>query len=266
MTWRKENPMRINRYLAKCGLASRRKAEDYIREGRVMVGGEVLRDLSYQVQAGDRILVDGKEVRFEEEVFFLYHKPRKVLVSHQDPFHSRLIYDDLPKMDSLFAVGRLDFDSEGLLFVTNRGDLAQTIAHPSYQMEKEYWVFLNRPLPAIDEDWTRFGLTFRGFHYRPDRLEFLSKEEIDGRSYALTDWPPGGSRDGQLVRIILHEGKKREVRRFFQGLGYEVIRLIRVRLGPLDIGGLRAGQYRPARPEEIRALEERANMVRKGDN
>lgn len=258
--------MRINRYLAKCGLASRRKAEDYIREGRVSVGGKILRDLSYQVQAGDRILVDGKEVRIEEEVFFLYHKPRKVLVSHHDPFHSRLIYDDLPKMDSLFAVGRLDFDSEGLLFVTNRGGLAQTIAHPSYQMEKEYWVFLDRPLPAIDEAWTHFGLTFRGVHYRPDRLEFLSKEEIDIRSYTLTDWPPKGSEDGHLVKIILHEGKKREVRRFFQALGYEVVRLIRVRLGPLDISELSAGQYRPARSEEIRALEERASMVRKGDN
>lgn len=266
MRWRKESLMRINRYLAKCGLASRRKAEDYIRAGRVMVGGEVLQDLSYQVQAGDCIRVDGKEVRMEEEVFFLYHKPVKVLVSHHDPFHSRLIYDDLPKMDSLFAVGRLDFDSEGLLFVTNRGGLAQTIAHPSYQMEKEYWVFLDHPLPAIDAAWTRAGLTFRGIHYWPDHLEFLTKEEIDGRSYALTDWPPEGSENGQLVKIILHEGKKREVRRFFQGLGYEVIRLIRVRLGPLDIGGLGAGQYRSARPEEISALEEWASMVRKGNN
>lgn len=254
--------MRINRYLAKCGLASRRKSEDFIREGRVMVAGKVLRDLSYQVQPGDKVIVDGKEVRFEEEAFFLYHKPRKVLVSHHDPFHSRLIYEDLPKIDSLFAVGRLDFDSEGLLFVTNQGDLAQTIAHPSYQMDKEYWALLDRPLPAIDDAWTEEGLIYQGIQYKPDRVEWLSEEDILSSSYHLPNWPPRGPHQRQFIRLQLHEGKKREVRRFFKALGYEVIRLIRVRIGPLDLGELGPGDYRPAKPEEIQALENQLQMIR----
>lgn len=257
--------MRINRYLAKCGVASRRKAEEYIRQGRVQVNGQVMTDLAYQIQEGDRVQVDGKDVILDQAVLFLYHKPYGVLVSHQDPFHQRLIYQDLPAIDSLFAVGRLDYNSEGLLLVTNRGKLAQSIAHPSYEMEKEYWALLDRPLEAVDETWWTQGVSYRGTLYRPDGVSFLGKKEIEDRAYAIENWPPQEAQAGQLVKIVLHEGKKREVRRFFEALGFEVRRLIRVRLGQIDLGRLEAGHYRPASPHETSYLEERAERLEKGE-
>lgn len=241
--------MRINQYLARSGLASRRKAEVYVLAGRVKINGQVIRSLSYQVRPEDRVEVDGDLLTLAQPVFYLFHKPAHCLASHQDPHEEHLIYAYLPKDPSLFSVGRLDFDSEGLLFITNQGSLAQAIAHPAHEMEKEYWVLLDRPFSLQDRSRLLQGVRYEGIFYQVDGVDQRFE-----RSYPITGWNQAPVE--QKLRLILHEGKKREVRRLLLALGYRVERLVRVRIGPLDLKGLKAGSFRPAKDIELALLKE----------
>ena len=242
--------MRINRFLSSCGLGSRRKAEGLVKERRVRVNGKTISDLSFQVSERDQVQVDEKIVRPLEPRFYLLNKPRGVMVSHFDPHFQKLIYDYFPDPRGLFSVGRLDVDSQGLIFVTNRGDLAQKIAHPSHEMEKEYWVLLNK---AFDPSSTRRaieGVQGKEEAYRVDVMEPLKELSLAKKRLLLSNDPD----PMKMVRVVLHEGKKREVRRIFEALGYRVERLLRVRIGPVSLGDLPPGHYREILPDEQKAL------------
>lgn len=239
--------MRINRYLASCGIASRRKSEQYIIEGRVKVNGKTVKDLSCNINDDDIVTMNGKQIKILKDKSFLFHKPRGYMVSHSDPYAKNFIYDLLPNDLGLFAAGRLDVDSEGLLFVSNMGKEANLLIHPSINIEKEYWVIINKILSEKDRIELISGVEGKYDYYKADEICFLSDEKIP----VIKDWPKAKQLKGRKVKVVIHEGKKREVRRLFASLGYKVERLVRVRIGSLFLDGIEEGKYRELTSEEI---------------
>lgn len=243
--------MRINRYLARAGVASRRKAEELIRAGRVMVNGAVVDDFSIDI-TDQTVFVDGERITPpQKRILLRFHKPKGVLSSRFDPHGGPYIFDYLPKDPSLIAIGRLDKASEGLMLITNDGVFAQQMAHPSHETKKEYIVLLDRPLQSKDRARIAAGTRSFGAYYHVDRL---LPYQTDARLDAILEhWPPRQA-SGRIWHVALHEGKKREIRRLFQAHGYEVERLIRIKMGGYSLYGLSPGkveeiaeQYRNAR-------------------
>ena len=230
--------MRLNRFLALAGVASRRGAEDYIRRGRVMVNGKVASDLATQVSPADHVKVDGRIVRQQPLVYLLLNKPKGYLTTRSDDRKRKTIYDLLPPgLPKLAHVGRLDLESEGLLLLTNDGELALRLTHPRYKLRKEYLVTLDREFDMADWPKVRQGVYLAEGRARFDEVHKIGSEQI---------------------RVVLTQGIKRQVRRVLASLGYRVRRLQRIKIGPLMAQGLKAGEFRELRPEEITALREPA--------
>ena len=227
--------MRISRALALAGIAARRKCEAHVLAGEVAVNGEVVKDLGRQVEPGkDRITFRGKPVAAEQKVYFLLHKPAGYTTTVSDPRAGKTVFELLPKLPArVFPVGRLDRDSTGLLLFTNDGDLANRLTHPRYEVGKVYEARLDRPLEPAALARLKRGIQLEDGPARPERVELLA---------------PG------TVRLLLREGKKREVRRIFEALGYRVQALCRTSFGPLRLGDLPAGRGRFLRMEEIAVL------------
>ena len=226
--------MRLNRFLALAGIASRRGAEAFIRNGRVSVNGKTCTDLSTQVAQSDHVKVEGRPVRAREFVYILLNKPRDFLTTRSDERSRKTIYDLLPgKLPKLAHVGRLDKESEGLLLLTNDGELALRMTHPRFKLEKEYLVTLDRELEMADVPKFR-----RGVYLAEGRARFDAVFKVNP----------------QQVRVILTQGIKRQVRRVFAALDYNVKRLQRIRIGALTDKGLRPGDIRFLRSEEVLAL------------
>ena len=250
--------MRINRYLSLCGLASRRDSEQFILDGRIRVNGTVLQDLSYRVREGDLVECDGRPLKpVLDYRYYSFHKPRYVLSSHSDPHHDRFIYDYLPKDRMLFSAGRLDYDSEGLMVISDDGEFINRLAHPSREVEKEYVVLLDRPVEAAILAPLSEGVNYRGEFYQINQVSYLQKGDFSLEK-VLPDWKEEDYEPNRLLRICIHEGKKREVKRIFESIGFHVIRLIRVRIGGLTLGSLPAGQYCEFSKAEITSLIEPA--------
>ena len=232
--------MRLSRFLARAGVTSRRKAEELIRAGRVRVNGRVITELSFRVvPERDRVEVDGKEVKLPERVYYLFYKPRGFLTALSDPHGRPTIKEFLRGLPpGVFPVGRLDRDSEGLLLLTNDGDLAQKLLHPRYEIPRVYRVWLTRP-PREDLllRILREGLEIEGRRVFPEEIKLIRR-----------------SRRECVYEVRLHEGRKREVRKIFATAGSRVKRLVRIQFGPLRLSDLRPGEIRPLSPEEKRAL------------
>lgn len=229
--------MRINRYLASAGFGSRRAVEELVRLRRVAIDGETVTELATTVPPEAEVTVDGKPARpARHAVYFMMNKPAEYLVSQSDPQGRRLAIDLIRPIFSghLFSVGRLDYLSTGLLIFTNDGDLARDLMHPRYQIEREYVVETRRPCEdSVLETFTN-GITIEGEHYRCLRCQRLSARRI---------------------RVVLAEGKNREIRRVFQFLHAPVVRVHRVRFGNLRLGELPEGLVRPLNEAEILALQ-----------
>jgi 23S rRNA pseudouridine2605 synthase len=226
--------VRLNRFLALAGLSSRRGAEEYIRHGRVTVNGQLSTNLATQVAPSDQVKVDGQIVRTQEFVYLLLNKPADYLTTRSDERSRKTIYDLLPAdLPNLAHVGRLDKESEGLLLLTNDGDLAFRITHPKFKLEKEYLVTLDREIEAEDSAKTK-----KGVYLAEGRARFEAIAKVNPRQ----------------VRVVLTQGMKRQVRRVFAALGYKVRRLQRVRIGPLTDLGLRSGQVRFLSRQEVDSL------------
>lgn len=231
--------MRIARALAAAGVAARRKCEAIILRGEVSVNGERVQDLGRQVDpVKDRILFRGRPVRAQERVFFLLHKPAGYTTTAADPHAAKTVYELLPAelrsgRTRVFPVGRLDRDSTGLLLFTNDGELANRLTHPRYEVGKWYEVRLDRPLKPEDRGRLLKGVPLEEGAARAEEVEV----------------PAAGK-----VRLLLREGKKREVRRLFDRLGYRVLALCRTDFGPLTLAGLKPGQGRFLTAEEAGGL------------
>ena len=222
--------------MALCGVASRRASEAIILEGRVTVNGETARELGTKVSASDRVLVDGKEIFMEEtKRYVLLNKPAGYVCSLSDE-KGRPVAADLLKdaySERLYNVGRLDMFSSGLILFTNDGDFARTLSHPSAELEKEYIVDSSVPLPRnLAEDFMK-GVRVDGVFYR-------CRDAVELNSHRM--------------RIVLIEGKNREIRKVFESREIGIKRLMRVRIGNVGVSGLQFGQFRDLTSVEVQSL------------
>ncbi|MED1793895.1 pseudouridine synthase [Brevibacillus nitrificans] len=234
---------RLQKVLAHAGVASRRHCEELIVQGHVQVNGKVVRELGTKVDPqADQILVHGRPIQTEQHVYLMLHKPTGVITSVSDPRGRRVVTDLLKGIkERVYPVGRLDYDTSGLLLLTNDGELANRLAHPSYEIDKVYraWV---KGVPS------------------PDKVKRLATgiSLEDGMTSAgearLLKTAP--ARDKALVELTIHEGRNRQVRRMCDAIGHPVLTLERIRLGFLTLEGLSAGQYRPLTSAEVEKLKQ----------
>lgn len=232
--------MRLNRFLAQAGVASRRAADQLIAAGRVAVNGETVTKLGIDVDPErDTVAFDGRPLeRPASFTYIVLNKPPDCVVTMADPQGRRTAAQLVSGVGvRVVPVGRLDADTEGLLLLTDDGDLAHRVAHPSFELDKVYEV----------EAW--------GVLTDDERRRLETGIELDGRLTTPAAVRPVSTGDNTtIVEITLHEGRKRQVRRMFEEVGHRVARLRRVRLGPLELGGLPPGQWRRLTDEELRAL------------
>jgi 23S rRNA pseudouridine2605 synthase len=239
-------PERIQRILARVGFGSRRGVEDLIRQGRVTVNGReaILGDRADA--AKDRVAVDGVPVPAHPELrFYALNKPEGVTTTLRDPHADRSLAPYLPKGPRVFPVGRLDRDSEGLLLLTNDGDLAYRVQHPRYGVEKEYLVEVEGTLSRRAAGALSAGVPLDDGLARAKRVGAIHR--AGGRS---------------SVRLVMAEGRKRIVRRMMDALGFPVKRLVRTRIGPVRLGDLHPGRVRPLLPDEVADLYRETGLGR----
>jgi 23S rRNA pseudouridine2605 synthase len=226
--------------LAQTGIASRRQCEVLIEAGRVQVNGEVVRTLGTRVRPErDRVQVDGEAVRAEAPLTILLHKPAGYITSRSDPQGRPVVTSLVAELSRprLFPVGRLDWDTEGLLLLTNDGALANALTHPRYAVRKVYHAKLKgHPAPEA------LGLLTRGVVCEGEPLKALAAKVLHPTRHNI--W----------IAITLAQGHYRQIRRMCEAIGYPVLKLIRVALGPLRLGSLPRGQWRPLSPDELRSL------------
>ena len=232
--------MRLQKYLASCGVASRRNAEQMILDGRVSVNGEIVRVLGTQLdELSDTVQVDGCIVRPETEKHYLaYNKPVGEVTTVSDPEGRATVMDrfrDYPVR--LFPVGRLDYDSEGLLLLTNDGDLMNKVLHPSFEIQKSYLTKVANNVSDQEIRMLRKGVIIDGKLTSPAEVRLIRHDTFS------TD-----------LLITIHEGRNRQVRKMIEAVGHQVVRLKRVRFGPVQLGDLPSGMWRKLTDEEIQKL------------
>ena len=229
--------MRLNRFLATAGVGSRRHCDELIAEGRVTINGKRCTDFSAQPAERDHVKVDGKLVRPERPLHIILHKPAGFVSTKSDPHTRDTIFDLLPaKFPRLFNVGRLDAQTEGLLILTNDGNLAQRLTHPRYKVEKEYEITLDRPWnPTLTPKLLR-GIFLDGQKAQIARLHSITPTRL---------------------RVVLRQGINRQIRRMFFEIGYEVKRLVRTRIGNIRLADLPRGHWRALTKAELGSLEPR---------
>lgn len=226
-----EQETRLNKYLAACGVDSRRGCDAMILEGHVEVNGHICLKPGTRIKDSDHVRVDGRRVTLLRSTTILLNKPRGLVCTKEDEFQRETIYALLPgSLQHLHHVGRLDADSEGLLILTNDGDLTQQLMHPSNKVEKEYLVTSNQPFLQEHLD-----LFLSGVYTKEGKLSAKSLRRMSARR----------------LSIVLDQGAKRQIRVMFDTLGYQVQKLVRVRIGTLWGGDLEVGRYVLLGPEEI---------------
>jgi pseudouridine synthase len=234
--------MRLNKFLAHAGVCSRREADRWIAEGRVDVNGNVVLELGEKIDpARDRVVAGGRLVRGEEErqVYILLNKPAGRVVSVKDPFGRPTVMDLLARIPArVYPVGRLDLDSEGALLLTNDGDLALRLTHPRFGAVKVYEVRVEGEPGEDDLNKVRGGIFLEGRKTAPARVQLLRR----------------GHRN-TLLRVEIHEGRKREIRKMFEAVGFPVASLVRVEFAGLDLEDLKPGRWRYLTSAEIRKLK-----------
>ena len=233
--------MRLQKYLAMCGVASRRTAEKMIAEGRVKVNGKTVTEMGVQVdESADRVEADGKTVHMEAEKHYIaYYKPVGEVTTASDPEGRETVMDkfrDYPVR--LFPVGRLDYDSEGLLLLTNDGEMMNKLLHPSREVPKSYLCMVSNHVTEEELRRLRQGVMMDGRLTSPAEVRLIRYETFDS-----------------VVLVTIHEGRNRQVRRMFEAIDHQVVQLRRVGFGPIRLGDLPRGRWRRLTEDEIRRLK-----------
>ncbi|MBA2173825.1 rRNA pseudouridine synthase [Halobacillus locisalis] len=235
---------RLQKVIAHAGVASRRKAEQMITEGKVTVNGETVTELGTKVSSNDDVEVNGIPIDKEEPVYYLLYKPRGVISSVKDDKGRKVVTDFLPEVkERIFPIGRLDYDTSGVLLLTNDGEFANQLMHPSHEVDKVY-VVKTKGIPTSDQiKKLKKGVTADGEYLKAVHAKVMSTD---------------GKKNTAIVQVILHEGKNRQVRRMFDALGFPVDKLKRERYGMIDLHGMNAGDSRPLKPHEVKQLRKLA--------
>jgi 23S rRNA pseudouridine2605 synthase len=232
--------VRLNKFLAEAGLGSRRKVEELISAGKVQVNGDTVTELGTQVNPGqDKIAVHGKEVKADPvKQYILLNKPKNYVVTKKDEYDRKTVFRLLPDFaQKCSTAGRLDLDSEGLLLVTNDGDVIQALTHPTKKVEKVYRVEVDLPLYKKQIEDLRQGVVIEGYKTKPAGVYVKSNRE-----------------NNVVLKMVITEGKKRQIRLMLEAVGRKVIALKRIQLGEIELGKLPLGMWRPCSREEIRYL------------
>ncbi|MDQ6995201.1 MAG: pseudouridine synthase [Mariprofundaceae bacterium] len=234
--------MRINRFMATCGLCSRREADRWIADGRVAINDKVIEQQGIKVNPKDVVKVDGKIIsKHEEKTYLLYYKPKGFLCSRRDDKKRPLIYEQLRIAANVQSVGRLDMDSEGLLLLTDDGDLAQKLTHPSYKIPRQYRVRITSQLSLESLEKLRNGGIDMGDGDISDAWEIVVNSETKGHSW---------------ITVTIYRGRYREVRRTLKALKHEVRRLIRIQFSSMNLDQeIRPGQWRALKAGEVSRLQ-----------
>jgi 23S rRNA pseudouridine2605 synthase len=235
----------LDRALSKAGLGSRTEARSWIGAGRVSVNGRVIQTPDHWVDLErDKITLDGKPIRESEKIYLLLYKPKGYLTTYKDPEGRPTVYDLLPDLKSwVFPVGRLDLDSSGLLLMTNDTGLAEQLTNPDYKVSKTYLVKSATVLSAEQLDRLRSGVELNDGPTRPAFVQRI--RESAKRSF---------------LEITISEGRNRQVRRMLEAVDSKVLKLVRTAIGPLRIGDLAIGKYRPLTPTEVDSLRGRSQV------
>ncbi|NRR03141.1 MULTISPECIES: pseudouridine synthase [unclassified Brevibacillus] len=233
---------RLQKVLAHAGVASRRHCEELIAQGKVQVNGQVVREQGIKVDPlKDKIVVNGQQIKLEQHVYLLLYKPTGVITSVTDPQGRRVVIDLLKGIqERVYPVGRLDYDTSGLLLLTNDGELANRLAHPSYEIDKVYraWV---KGIPSPEKvRKLATGIRLEDGMTSPGQSKLLKAESSSQRA---------------LVELTIHEGRNRQVRRMCEAIGHPVLTLERIRLGFLTLDGLKPGEFRKLTHEEVESLK-----------
>lgn len=223
---------RVQKILAQAGIASRRKCEELISGGRVSVNGKTIKLGDKADPDKDKIVVSGRPVKLEKKVYIMLNKPKGFVTTVSEEFGMKTVMDLVKVPERVFPVGRLDKYTEGLLLFTNDGDLANKLTHPRYEVLKEYYVWLDKPLSEKAMDLLQAGIV------------------IDERKVKLFHVEIAGNK----VMVRIHEGRKHIVKRLFEQLGFFVKRLVRTKVGSLELGDLKPGKWRYLTDVELRVL------------
>jgi 23S rRNA pseudouridine2605 synthase len=230
---------RLQKIIQKAGIASRRKAEDMIAEGRVSVNGKVVTEMGTKASFSDDIRVDGKKIEAENKVYFVLYKPESIISSVKDQFDRDTVTDFIPDKEKIFPIGRLDYDTSGLLLLSNDGDFANMMIHPKYKIEKEYYVRIKGLLRKESSIKLAKGLIYDNEKALPAKVYDVKYDD---------------KKETTFLNIVITEGKNRQVRKMFESLGHDVIKLKRIRFGTITLEGLNRGEYRILKPHEIKTL------------
>ena len=235
--------MRINKYIALCGVASRRKAEELILAGRVTVNDEVMTELSYKVdEENDIVKVDDKLIKEENKlVYILLNKPEGYITTVKDQFDRPSVLDLVSDIkERVYPIGRLDYETSGLLLLTNDGDLTYKLTHPKHEVDKTYVARVKGKLTKEEIERFKTGLKIEDYTTAPAKLKVIKYDE---------------QRDSSLLEIKIHEGKNRQVRKMCKAINHPVLRLRRSAMGKIKIGDCEIGKYRYLTEEEIKYLK-----------
>ncbi len=231
--------MRLQKYMAACGIASRRACEQLILQGRVSVNGETITHLGTQVEEKDIVVFDGQQIQpAEKRVYIMLYKPDKVISTANDPEGRKTVLDLIETKQRLYPVGRLDYHTEGLILLVNDGDAAYHLTHPKFEIEKEYLAVIAGGIEREEILELQSGVIIDGIKTAPCKIK-----RCDATEHTTS------------LSVILHEGRNRQVRKMFEAVGKNVLHLTRIRHGELVLSGLKPGQWRYLNAEEIAYLE-----------
>lgn len=231
--------MRLQKYMADCGVASRRASEQLILEGRVQVNGVTVTELGTKVNEGDTVSFDGQILKLpKNRVYIMLYKPDKVMSTASDPEGRTTVLDLVDEKVRLYPVGRLDYHTEGLILLVNDGDAAYHLTHPKFEVEKEYLAVIQGEISREEVLKLQAGVIIDGQKTAPSKVRIT---EITDHTTSLS--------------VIIHEGRNRQVRKMFEAVNKKVIHLTRIRHGELTLSGLKKGQWRYLTENEIEYLE-----------
>lgn len=231
---------RLQKVIAHAGIASRRKAEELILEGKVRVNGQTVKELGIKVGPQDKIEVSGIPVEREQPVYFLFYKPKGVISAAADDKGRKVVTDFFPEIEQrIYPIGRLDYDTTGLLLLTNDGEFANLLMHPRHEVEKVYIAKVKGIPPREKLRQLERGIRLEDGKTAPAKVKLMSHDKRKGTS---------------IIEIAIHEGRNRQVKRMFEAIGHPVLKLKRERYGFLSLSGLSAGDYRELTPHEVKQL------------
>jgi len=240
--------LRLQKYLALCGVGSRRKCESYIENGEVAVNGKIITEMGYKIDLQqDHITFRGEPLSdLEKKVYLMLNKPKETVTTVKDQFNRKSVLDLIPVQERIYPVGRLDYHTTGLLLLTNDGELAQRLMHPSHSIEKIYHALVQGEVSQETLQKLRNGVVIDGLRTRQAKIRVL-------KTY------PGKNRT--LLQIGIKEGRNRQVRKMLEAVEHHVVYLKRVSVGSLELGTLNPGEYRHLKEEEVEKLKEEAGMT-----